>query len=398
MLNSENVAVIFKGIHKIRGVTMYFEHIVIGAGSMGMAAGYFLSKEGGSTLVLDAFNPPHNKGSHHGESRLIRFAYGEGLRYVPFALRAGELWEELEQLVPNEIFRRTGVLNFTPKNDPYMATIIESSVQFNLPLEQLTAAEANERWKGLSLTDDYAISFEPTSGVLMTENIIKSYYELAVKEGATVKGNSRVKQIEPAADSVKVTLEDGTVYTAGSVVISVGAWANQMLDDMGLKLPLTPIRKTFAWYDAPEELYSDAVYPGFAYLDDTVGYYGFPSINGAGLKVGRHDLGDEVNPDEDKIPFGEVTGDQEDLDGFLQKFMPKVGHLKEGKTCMYSMTPDEDFIIDKHPDYPNIAIAAGFSGHGFKFSSAVGEALKDMALQQETKVDLTAFSINRFSK
>lgn len=365
---------------------------------MGMATGYFLAKEGGKTLLLDAFNPPHDKGSHHGDTRLIRFAYGEGLRYVPFALRAGELWEELEKLVPQEIFRRTGVLNFTPKNDPYMATIIESSIAFNLPLEQLTATEANDRWKGLHVTDDIAVSFEPNSGILMTTNIIEAYYELAVKAGAEVKGNSRVVKIEPGTDIVKVTLDNGESYTANTLVISVGAWAKQLLNDLGLVLPLTPIRKTFAWYDAPEELYRDEVYPGFAYLDGTVGYYGFPSINGAGLKIGRHDLGDEVNPDEDKIPFGEVAGDTEDLDGFLQTFMPQVGTLKEGKTCMYSMTPDGDFIIDVHPDFSNIAIAAGFSGHGFKFASAVGEVLKDLVTKNPTKIDLSPFAISRFDK
>lgn len=376
---------------------MHFEHIVVGAGSMGMAAGYFLAKEEGQTLLLDAYKPPHDKGSHHGETRLIRFAYGEGLRYVPFALRAGQLWEELEKQVPKEIFRRTGVLNFTPKNDTYMENIIESSKKFNLPLEQLTAVEANERWKGLNLTDDLAISFEPTSGILMTENIIESYYELAVEAGATIKGNSRVVKIEPSEEIIKVTLLDGTVYTSNSLVITVGAWAKQLLNELGLKLPLTPIRKTFAWYDAPEEFYRDEVYPGFAYLNGSEGYYGFPSINGAGLKIGRHDLGDEINPNEEKIPFGEVKGDQEDLEKFLKKYMPKVGELKEGKTCMYSMTPDEDFIIDVHPQYQNIVIGAGFSGHGFKFASAVGEALKDLIKKNPTKIDLSHFSMQRFN-
>lgn len=376
---------------------MHFEHIVVGAGSMGMAAGYFLAKEGGKTLLLDAFNPPHDKGSHHGETRLIRFAYGEGLRYVPFALRAGELWEELEKKVSKQIFRRTGVLNFTPKNDPYIANIIKSAKKFNLPLEQLTASEANERWAGLNLKEDLEICFEPTSGVLMTANIIEAYYELALKAGATIKENSRVVKIEPSEKIVTVTLEGGEVYTADSIVISVGAWAKQLLNDLGLNLPLKPIRKTFAWYEASEELYGEDVYPGFAYLNDTEGYYGFPSMDGAGLKVGRHDLGDEINPGEEKIPFGEVAGDKEDLDAFLKNYMPKVGAIKEGKTCMYSMTPDEDFIIDVHPQYANIAIAAGFSGHGFKFSSAVGEVLKDLIKKNPTKFDVTPFAIGRFN-
>lgn len=376
---------------------MHFDHIVIGAGSMGMAAGYYLAKEGHKTLLLDAFNPPHDKGSHHGETRLIRFAYGEGTRYVPFALRAGELWEQLEQLTDKEVFRRTGILNFTPKGDPYMENVIKSAKEFQLPLEQLTASQANSRWKGLNLPEDVEVAFEPTSGILMIGNIIEAYYELAIQEGAKIRSHSRVTKIEPIDDIVKVVIEDGTEFTANSVVLSVGAWAKQILNDLDLPLPLTPIRKTFAWYDAEESIFADSTFPGFAYLNDTVGYYGFPSIDGAGLKIGRHDLGDEVNPDEDKIPFGEVAGDKEDLDAFLSNFMPKVGPLKYGKTCMYTMTPDSDFIIDVHPKYPNIAIAAGFSGHGFKFASAVGEALKDLVTNGQPKIDLAPFSISRFT-
>lgn len=375
---------------------MTYDHIIIGAGSMGMAAGYYLAREGKKTLLLDAFNPPHDRGSHHGETRLIRFAYGEGLRYVPFALRANELWEELGALTDKEIIRRVGVLNFTPKDEPYLANVIRSAEQFDISLEVLSAKEANARWKGLNLSDDMAAAFEPSSGVLMAGNIIEAYRELAVQAGASIRCNSRVVYVEPLGDSVKVKAEDGTEYRAGSIVLSVGAWAKQLLMDLDLPLPLAPIRKTFAWYEADASLYADSIFPGFTYQNGTAAFYGFPSIDGAGLKIGRHDLGDEVNPDEDKVPFGEVEGDQEDLDAFLAAYMPKVGRIKYGKTCMYTMTPDSSFIIDVHPKHPNIAIVAGFSGHGFKFASAVGEALKDLATSGKTKLDLSAFSIARF--
>lgn len=375
---------------------MHYDHIVVGAGSMGSAAGYYLAREGRKTLLLDAFQPPHDKGSHHGETRLIRFAYGEGPRYVPFVLRAKELWEELETLTDKEIFKRVGILNFSPKNDPYMANIIESSKQFQLPIELLSAEEANARWKGLNLQDNIQACFEPTSGVLMIENILKAYYELAKDAGAEIIGGSRVVSIEPKNDIVEVKTAQGVTYTANSVIISVGAWAKQILDSLQVNLPLTPIRKTFAWYEADESIYGDANFPGFAYSNGTTAFYGFPSIDGAGLKVGRHDLGDEVNPDDEKIPFGEVQGDQEDLDQFLNEFMPKVGKIKFGKVCMYTMTPDSDFIIDTLPNHPNIAIACGFSGHGFKFASAVGEALKDLLVNGQVKIDLTPFSLRRF--
>jgi len=373
-----------------------FDTIIIGAGSMGLAAGYYLTKEGHSVLLLDAFEPPHDKGAHHGETRLIRFAYGEGVKYVPFVLRAKALWEELEQQASRELFKRIGVLNFAPAGDPYMENVLASAEQFDLPLEVLSTDAANERWPGVHFPGNMDIYFEPTSGVLMIENILHTYYELALAYGATIQANERVMGIEPSKEHVHIQTKKGATYQAKNCIITVGSWAKTMLAQTGITLPLNPIRKTFAWYEADEKLYAEDAFPGFAYINGTEGFYGFPSIDGAGLKIGRHDLGVPINPDDAPIPFGEVENDQEDLDHFLQTFMPQVGSLKFGKTCMYDMTPDEDFTIDTHPHYHNIAFATGFSGHGFKFASAVGEALKDIVTTGETKVDLTPFKLNRF--
>lgn len=375
---------------------MHYDYIVVGAGSMGMAAGYFLAKESKSVLLLDAFEPPHSRGSHHGETRLIRLAYGEGERYVPFVLRAYELWQELADLSNQVIFQSTGILNFTPKNDPFINNVKSSAERYGLPLEHLTANDVNRRWDGIRLGAHMEACYEPTSGVLMSENVIEAYYQLAIKEGATFIGNSRVVHIEPNNEIVHVTTEHGEVYTANSIIVSVGAWAKKLVEQMNITLPVTPIRKVFAWYEADEELYGDHVFPGFIYTNKDLTYYGFPSIDGAGLKVGRHDAGEPINPDDPLASFGAQQGDREDLDEFLTTFMPGVGSLTYGKTCMYTMTPDSDFIIDTLPGYPNMVIAAGFSGHGFKFASAVGEALKDLALQKGTKVDLDSFSLDRF--
>lgn len=375
-----------------------FDTIIIGAGSMGLAAGYYLAKEGQSVLLLDAFHPPHDKGAHHGETRLIRFAYGEGVKYVPFALRAKALWEQLEQNSEREIFKRLGVLNFAPAGDPYMKNMLASAQQFNLPLEVISAEDAKKRWPGVHFPGNLDIYFEPTSGVLMTETILHTYFDLAKQHGAQINCNERVTAVDAMNDEVIVKTEKNKTYTAKNCIITVGAWAKTLLAQTGITLPLNPIRKTFAWYEADESLYAEQNLPGFAYMNGSEGYYGFPSIDGAGLKIGRHDLGITIDPNDQPIPFGEVKNDKEDLDRFLQSFMPQVGPLKYGKTCMYDMTPDEDFIIDKHPQYNHIAFAAGFSGHGFKFASAVGEALKDLVTIGETKVDLTPFKLNRFSE
>ncbi|EUJ40664.1 N-methyl-L-tryptophan oxidase [Brochothrix campestris] len=377
---------------------MHYQHIVIGAGSMGMAAGYFLANQGKEVLMLDAFNPPHEQGSHHGGTRLIRYAYGEGVEYVPFAIRASELWQTLQAETPREIFKQTGVLNVGRSDGVFVRNVCESAKTFELPLAVLTAAEVNEKWPGLTLPADLLGCFEPTSGILLVEECIAAYREAALKAGAELRLNSRVIRINPQQGNEPVTIEtaDGAVFTADAVIVSVGAWAGELLQQLDLKLPVTPIRKTFAWYEATNDLYDEQSFPGFAFDLGDSAYYGFPSVAGAGLKLGRHDGGLPINPDEPKQAFGTVKGDEEELTEFLRRFMPQVGALKEGKTCMYTMTPDEDFVIDLHPTYRNIAIAAGFSGHGFKFASAVGEIVSDLVTRGETTLDISPFSLDRF--
>ncbi len=372
---------------------MNYDVIVIGAGSMGMAAGYFLAKSGKKTILLDAFNPPHDKGSHHGETRIIRFAYGEGEEYVPLVLRAKELWAELEQHTGKQIFIPTGVLNVGEKQSDFIQNTIKSSKKYSLPLEVLNAKEIQKRWQGISLSDEYIGSFEPTSGVLRCEECIQAYQELAEQNGATILSNRRVKKIDIEDHKVTIKTDNDTFY-ANSLVISAGAWSKDLLAMLELDAPLSPVRKTFAWYDASEPIYSQDAFPAFAFETPQGIYYGFPSIDGVGLKIGRHDGGELVNPDIPLRTFDER--DEADLRKFLIHYMPKVEKVKYGKTCMYTLTPDEKFIIDLHPRYPNVAIAAGFSGHGFKFSSAVGQTLSNLILSGKNDLDISQFSFRRF--
>ncbi|RXI96425.1 N-methyl-L-tryptophan oxidase [Anaerobacillus alkaliphilus] len=372
---------------------MNYDVIVIGAGSMGMAAGYFLAKSGKKTLLLDSFSPPHDKGSHHGETRIIRYAYGEGEEYVPFVLRAKELWAELEQLSGKQLFMPTGVLNVGVKQSDFIQNTIKSSEKYSLPLEVLNAKEIQKRWQGITLSDDYIGSFEPTSGVLKCEECINAYQELAEQHGATILSNRRVKEINIQNDKVTIKTSNQT-FNANSLVISAGAWTKDLLKMLDLDAPLTPVRKTFAWYEANEQMYSQNHFPAFAFETPQGIYYGFPSIDGVGLKLGRHDGGETVHPVMPLFPYGE--SDDKDLRQFLTQFMPNVEKLKYGKTCMYTLTPDEKFIIDLHPRYTNVAIAAGFSGHGFKFSSAVGQALSNLILTGKNDIDISQFSFRRF--
>jgi N-methyl-L-tryptophan oxidase len=374
---------------------MNFDVIVIGAGSMGMAAGYYLSKSGKKTLLLDSFNPPHDKGSHHGETRIIRYAYGEGEEYVPFVLRAQELWSDLEKSSGKQLFLQTGVINAGNEESDFIQNIISSSQKYSLPVDIMDSKVVQNRWPGFSLPSNYIGCFEPTSGVLKCEESIQAYQELAKKNGATIITNSRVRKISIKNEKVTI-LTDGQTFYSEALVVAAGAWAGQLLSMLDLEVPLTPVRKTFAWFQADEKVYHHTKFPAFAVETSQGMYYGFPSIDGAGIKVGRHDGGDPISPDESMLAFGEIEADEGDLVNYLNQYIPGAQQLKYGKTCMYTLTPDEKFIIDLHPNHSNVAIAAGFSGHGFKFSSAVGQALSNLIISGKNDVDISQFAINRF--
>lgn len=373
----------------------HYDAIIVGAGSMGMAAGYYLSRTNQKILLLDAHNPPHDQASHHGETRIIRHAYGEGEAYVPLALAAQRLRYELEQISGRSLFLNTGVLNAGHRSSRSMQTIIRSAAQYDLPLEILTADEMRTRWSGLTMPDEYIGCFEPTSGVLKCEDCIEAYRDLAIANGVDIRTNAKVTTLTAHTHGVDVTVGTDT-YSADALIVAAGAWSGPLLEQTGLSLPLRPIRKTFAWFEATEEVFNDAVFPAFAFDTPAGYYYGFPSIAQAGLKIGRHDGGIPVDPNQPRRPFGQETGDLADLRQFTNTFMPSIDTLAHGKPCLYTMTPDEDFIIDLHPDYPHIAIAAGFSGHGFKFSSLVGKVLSELIMERSTTEPIGSFAIKRF--
>jgi N-methyl-L-tryptophan oxidase len=374
---------------------MHYDVIVVGAGSMGMAAGYFLAKNGKRTLLLDSFNPPHNKGSHHGDTRMIRHAYAEGQDYVPLVLKAQELWYDLEKESGKQLFIQTGVLNVGKESSDMMKNIISSAKTYSLPLEVLQAKEVQKRWPGINMPNEYIACFEPSSGVLKCEVCIEAYRELAEHYGATIRTNSTVKDLSVLGKTVTIQTDEQT-FTSDALVISAGAWSGKLLAKLGLDVPLNPVRKTFAWFEADEELYNHKGFPSFSFETPHGQFYGFPSIDGAGIKVGRHDGGETINPDESLIGFGEMDSDETDLSQFLAQYLPSSKQLKYGKTCMYNLTPDENFIIDMHPTYPNIAIASGFSGHGFKFSSVVGQILSELILSGKTDQNIAPFLLKRF--
>lgn len=369
--------------------------IIIGAGSVGMATGYYLSKQGVRVLLLDEHDPPHSEGSHHGDTRIIRHAYGEGSYYVELALRSQQLWTELEQEVGATIFTQTGVMNVGLKSSDYIRGVKESAERYELPLEIISADDVKKRWQGWQLPDEYVGCYESTSGVLYSEVAIQVYRDGVLKHGGCIVPNSTIRKVIHEKDNVTVETNIGD-YSAKQIIITAGGGTNGVLAHLQTQLPLTTVRKTFSWFKQPDTIYDEGEFPAFACDTDLGMYYGFPNMNGAGVKIGRHDGGYIRDMAKPNLPFGHYTDDEGDVSAFATKFLsPNIVHRK-GLPCTYTLTPDHDFIIDYVPGYQRrFIVAAGLSGHGFKFASAIGEALSDLVMEGKSEVDLTPFSINR---
>lgn len=374
-----------------------FDTIIIGAGSMGLAAGYYLARAGNRVLLIDAEDPPHAIGSHHGSTRLIRHAYGEGAAYVPLALRAQALWTELEQETGTPLFVRTGVANIGLPGDHFLDEVRRSAARYGLTLETLDGCEARNRWPAWRLCEEHIVHFEPDAGVLYCERAVGAYRKLAVMQGAALRTSAAVTRIEwHGPNSVGVVTREGERFSAQALLVCAGKRTPTLLAPLGMALPVTRVRKSFAWFE-PAPDFGPERFPGFAMASAAGQFYGFPDLSNEGLKVGRHDGGQPVSADAELAPFGAEPTDPGDLENFVQQFLPGAGRLRTGRICEYDVTPDEHFIIDTAPGCPNVHVATGFSGHGFKFASAIGEALAERVMHGESRADLSHFSFVRFA-
>ncbi|MCC4265523.1 N-methyl-L-tryptophan oxidase [Oceanimonas baumannii] len=370
--------------------------LIIGAGSVGMAAGYHAARRGARVLLLDEGHPPHALGSHHGSTRLTRTAYGEGAAYIPLLLRARALWAELEQLSGEPLFDPCGVLNLGVADSPFLAQVERSAADYKLALETENAAGIEARWPGWRVPAGFVGGFEPDAGVLYCERALSAWRRLGAGHGACLLGGRIVTGLRAFSGGVEAELADGARLTAARVLVCAGQRVAPLMASLGLALPLQRVRKTFAWYRAESGRYGPGAFPGFsADLADAI-YYGFPTLNGEGLKLGRHDAGQPLAPGEPLLPFGACAEDRAELDAFVRRFLPGVGECLEGKVCHYIRTPDEHFLLDRHPEFEQVFYASACSGHGFKFAGVLGEAFAHWMLDGEPGFDLSPFALSRF--
>lgn len=370
---------------------MHYDLIIVGSGSVGAAAGCYAAHCGLKVLMIDSAHPPHQQGSHHGDTRLMRHAYGEGEKYVPLVLRAQKLWEALEQISGEKLFHRTGVINLGPKDSEFISTVQSSAKAFSLPLETLEAEAVMARWPTITVPEGYLGLFEPNSGVLRSELAVATYIRLAKQGGCAQLFNCPVTDIHHTDNGAVVVTAEGE-FSASKLLVSAGTWVTRLLPE----LPVTPVRKIFAWHQADGRYGEENHFPAFTgEMPDGSQYYGFPARDNE-LKIGKHNGGQVISEPEQRKPFGSVASDGSEAFSFLRQFLPGVGVCLHGAACTYDNSPDEDFIIDTLPGHDNTLVVSGLSGHGFKFASVLGEIACLFAQGKTSEYDLTPFSLSRF--
>jgi sarcosine oxidase len=377
-------------------MTTSYDAIVIGLGSMGSAALYHLARRGQRVLGLEQFDVPNALGSSVGVSRIIRLAYAEHPDYVPLLLRAYELWRELEALARERLLVITGGLDVGRENEETVKGSLRSCQVHNLAHDLLDAGTVKRRFPGYRLAPDMVAVYQPDGGFLMSERCVVAHTVAALDLGAEIHGRERATSWCASEAGVRVTTESGT-YEAGSLVVTAGPWVGELVAELA---PLAiPERQVMLWAQPlrPPYFRTDS-FPVFNLQAPEGRFYGLPVFGVPGFKIGKyHHRQQRVRLDAlDRDCHAE---DETVLREGLRRYFPDAdGPTLAMKVCLFTNTSDEHFILDHHPDHPRVAIAAGFSGHGFKFCSVVGEIMADLVLEGTTRHPIDTFRLARLAK
>lgn len=368
--------------------------IVAGVGGMGSAAAAHLAERGMTVLGLDRYGIPNDMGSSHGASRIIRLAYFEDPAYVPLLRRSYELWRELELRAGRQLLQMTGCLDVGAPGTRVFEGAVRSSREHGLRHEVLSAEELMRRFPAYRLPESCNGLLEPEGGILFPEQCITAHADWARSAGAELRPGEAITSWKQVGKTVHVTSEGGD-YEAGQLVVSAGSWAGKLVPALGPHLQ--PERQVTAWLQPLQpDLFEPPAFPVFVMEVPEGMFYGFPlGIEGPrGFKFGRfHHLHQAVDPDRlDRRPG---PADEGLLRSYATRYFPAgAGATVEMKVCMFTNTPDEHFIIDRHPEESAVVVAAGFSGHGFKFCSVVGEIIADLVTEGQSRHDIGLFRLS----
>ncbi len=377
------------------GYSKHFNVIVVGVGGMGSAVCYQLAKRGQRVLGLERFDIPHDLGSSHGYTRIIRLAYYEHPSYVLLLKRAYELWDEIERRSGEKLLYKTGSIDAGSADSWVFKGSLQSCVEHDLPHEVLTGAELSERYPGYQLPHEMLAVFQPDGGFLLPERSTVAFVNAAHSLGAEIHGREQVLDWQPVGDGVRV-VSDRAEYQADRLVITAGSWDSTLLPFLnGLAVPE---RQVLAWLQPEQpELFTPQNFPVFNVLVDEGRYYGFPVFGVPGFKFGKYHHFEEQGPPE-RLNRDVTREDEAMLREFAARYFPAgAGPTMTLKSCMFTNSPDKHFIIDLHPQYPQVSFAAAFTGHGYKFASVIGEILADLAERGDSRHDIRLFSLARLT-
>ena len=375
--------------------TQHYKAIVVGLGAMGSATLYHLAQRGSRALGLERLSPGHMRGSSHGDSRIIRETYFEHPLYVPLVRRAHELWRELERRSGESLMTITGGLMIGPPDGMIISGTLRSAVEHGLPHSILSPLEVHERFPAFELADDLVAVLDPRAGFLDPEACNRAHIKAALELGGEARFNEPVIDWSAEGDGVRVKTE-AAEYTADKLVLSAGAWNRSMVPD--LELPLAVERQAVFWLDPESDRshYDIGRLPIYAYEYRAGNIcYGFPRLP-RGVKASVMHAG-EIVPDPDNVNRVVDSAEVNSLRAALEPILPAlaVAPVRESDVCLFTNTPDHDFIIDFHPFRPQVLISSPCSGHGFKFSSAIGEIQADLLTTGKSAFDLSPFRIGR---
>ena len=380
--------------------TPAFDAIVAGVGSVGSAASYHLARRGAKVLGIDQFSIPHEQGSHHGHSRMIRQAYYEHPDYVPLLHRAYDLWHDLQSnSEQSPFFHLTGGLYMGPDDGSIVAGSQRAAEEHRLAHEIWNAEEARAHFPMFAPAEDHRAFYETKAGFLRPELAVAAHAAAARQSGATLNTDEGLLSWISHGDHIEV-VTNKAAYSTAQLVITSGAWTATIAADLGIPLKVT--RQVLAWFEplGDRERFLPENFPcWFIETEPPFGHYGFPVMEGdPGLKIALHKPGKAIEP-------GQLTAEEQSpcvdeivqLRAVLDEYLPGcAGDLLHACTCMYTNSPDSHFIIGGHPKHERVNIACGLSGHGFKFASVIGEILADLAVDGRTSLPADFLSPARF--
>jgi len=372
----------------------HFDVIVLGGGTMGTAAAWALGKRGLKTLLLEQFHHVHDQGSHGGETRVIRHAYAESPEYVPLVRRADQLWQELQASVGEQVLVRCGGLELAAPGFAHARAARASADAHGLSYEWLTPEEVVSRWPAFRVPEDWDALYSPDSGFLLTEPALRAMANAVRALGATILEQTQAVGWGTDLEHVWVDTPVDR-YEAGALVVTAGAWATRSIAD--LDLPVRILRKTLWWQEVVDpRQFEPERFPVFITDSPAGEIYGFPVYGVPALKIANHAGGEIV--DLETVDRSTRPGENRDCLELAARVLPGVtSRVMKSAVCLYAMTPDTDFIVDRHPLLPQVAIGAGFSGHGFKFAPAIGELLAEL-ITDPVSESIPRLQLSRFER